>query len=145
MKINFAIAGLAALLLPLAVYGADAAKDPAKPSTTEKIKENVSDAMITAKVKTEFAKDKDVSAMHINVDTDAKGVVTLRGVAKSQAEADKAVQIARNTSGVTAVKSELAVASSATTSNAAAPAASPPAAGSTKTAKSSKTSKASDQ
>ena len=80
-----------------------------KKSTTATTKENVSDAGITAKVKTAFAKDKDVTALAINVDTDSKGVVTLKGNVKSKAEADKAVKIAKDTQGVTSVKNELTV------------------------------------
>ena len=106
MTTKLSTAGLVigALLLPAAGYTADQPKQP----MTEKAKENVGDAVvITTKVKTEFAKDKEVSAMNINVDTDNKGVVTLRGVVKSKAEADKAVAIAKATQGVTAVRSEL--------------------------------------
>src|SRR5688572_27216851 len=75
MKIKLSTAGLVigALLLPAAGYTAD---QPSKQTTTEKVKENVSDATITAKIKTEFAKDKQVDAMRLNVDTDNKGVVT---------------------------------------------------------------------
>ena len=80
-----------------------------KPSVTEKIKESVGDAVITTKIKAEFAKDKQVSALHIKVDTDDKGVVTLSGNAKSKAEADKAVKIARDTKGVSSVKNEIMV------------------------------------
>ena len=65
--------------------------------------------MITARIKTEYAKDKDVSALNIKVDTDDKGVVTLSGTAKSKAEADKAVRIARDTKGVSSVKNEIKV------------------------------------
>lgn len=97
-----------ALLVPVAGYAADQmSKD--KPSVTEKVKENVGDAVITTKIKTEFAKDKQVSALNINVDTDDKGVVTLKGTAKSKAEADKAVSIAKETKGVTQVKNEIRV------------------------------------
>ena len=96
------------LLVPVAGYTADQmSKD--QPSVTDKAKENVGDAMITAKIKTEFAKDKQVSAMKINIDTDHKGVVTLKGTAKSQAEVDKAVSIAKATQGVVSVKNELRV------------------------------------
>jgi osmotically-inducible protein OsmY len=94
---------IAALTVPLTGYAADIK------STKESIKENVSDAVITTKIKTEYAKDKDVSAMKIRVDTDDKGIVTLSGNAKSQAEADKAVRIARDTKGVTSVKDEIKV------------------------------------
>ena len=68
----------------------------------------VSDAMISTKVKAEFAKDKDVSAMKINVDTD-KGVVTLKGTAKSKAEAEKAETLAKNVAGVSTVRNDIKV------------------------------------
>jgi osmotically-inducible protein OsmY len=43
------------------------------------------------------------------VDTDAKGAVVLRGKVKNQEEADKAVSIARETEGVTSVKSHIRI------------------------------------
>ena len=43
-----------------------------------------------------------------DVDTD-KGVVKLTGTAKSTAEADKAVTLAKNTKGVTSVVNEIKV------------------------------------
>ena len=75
----------------------------------QSVKENVGDAVITTRIKTEFAKDKQVSALNIKVDTDDKGVVTLSGNAKSKAEADKAVKIAGDTKGVTSVKNFIVV------------------------------------
>jgi len=42
-------------------------------------------------------------------DTDRNGVVWLSGTANSQQEADKAVEIARNTEGVKSVNSKLKV------------------------------------
>ena len=78
-------------------------------STAASIKENVSDAIITTKIKAEFAKDKQVSAMSVKVDTDDKGVVTLSGTAKSTAEADQAARIARDTKGVTSVKNDIVI------------------------------------
>jgi len=94
---------IGALILPVAGYAADTK------SARESIKENVGDAVITTKIKAEFAKDKDVSALNIKVDTDDKGVVTLSGKAKSKAEADKAVKTARDTKGVSSVKNEIKV------------------------------------
>ena len=109
-------AGLVVLGLALAPAGFAADKAPEAPGKAEKamdkVKENVSDASITAKVKTEFAKDKAVSALKINVDTDNKGVVTLKGTAKSKEEAAKAESIAKSVKGVTSVKNEITVASS---------------------------------
>ncbi|HVY06137.1 MAG TPA: BON domain-containing protein [Burkholderiales bacterium] len=62
----------------------------------------VSDTWITTKVKGEFAKDKEVSATHIHVKT-TEGVVTLSGTAKSQAEIDKATEVANKIKGVKSV------------------------------------------
>lgn len=94
---------IAALIAPVTVYAADIN------SATESAKENVRDAVITTKIKAEYAKDKDVSMMKIRVDTDDNGLVTLSGNAKSRAEADKAVRIARDTKGVSSVKNEIKV------------------------------------
>lgn len=69
----------------------------------------LSDSVITAKVKAEFAKDKTVSATDIKVDTDSKGLVQLSGTAKTKLEAEKAVMIAKSTKGVTGVKSDIVV------------------------------------
>ena len=94
---------IAALIAPVAGYSADTK------SAKESIKENVGEAVITTKIKTEYAKDKEVSAMKIKVDTDDKGIVTLSGNASSRKEADKAVKIARDTKGVFSVKDEIKV------------------------------------
>lgn len=115
----------AALSVPAVAYSANTEKDAMPKDTMAKEttpkdtmsrdaaapkKEGgiVSDAMITTKIKAEFAKDKSVSAMKINVDTD-KGVVKLGGTAKSRAEADKAEQIAKNIAGVSAVHNDIKV------------------------------------
>src|SRR4029434_8457971 len=74
----------------------------------QKTGEVVDDAAITTKVKTAFAKDPDVSAMKVHVDTD-KGFVTLKGEVKSQTERNKAAQLARNIEGVKGVNNNLAV------------------------------------
>jgi osmotically-inducible protein OsmY len=66
----------------------------------------VDDAAITTKVKAKFVEDKAVSAMNIKVDT-YKGTVQLSGFAKSQAEAERAAQIAREVNGVKMVKNDI--------------------------------------
>lgn len=68
--------------------------------------ETTADAAITAKVKTAMAMDKDVSASHIDVDT-VRGVVTLKGTVKDATERQRAIEIARNVSGVVDVQDEL--------------------------------------
>lgn len=66
------------------------------------------DAEITTKVNMAFAKDPQVSALKIDVDTN-NGQVTLTGTVKSEAEATRAIQIAESTEGVTRVTSVLTV------------------------------------
>jgi hyperosmotically inducible periplasmic protein len=88
-----------ALTLPMAGFAADG----------DSVGTKVDDAVITTKVKAAFAKDKTVSATDIKVETDSNGLVELSGVAKSKAEADQAVKIAKSVKGVTAVKDEIAV------------------------------------
>ena len=97
------------VLAPAVGYAADA-KDSASDTSSraETMKESVSDTAITTKIKADFAVDKQVSALKIHVDTD-KGVVKLTGNAKTQAEADKAVSIAKNTKGVVSVTNDITV------------------------------------
>lgn len=90
---------IGALAMPVAAFAADG----------DSVKTELKDSVITTKVKAEFAKDKEVSATHVKVDTDANGVVTLSGTAKSKAEADKAVALAKSTKGVTSVKNDIVV------------------------------------
>src|SRR4029079_8996169 len=71
--------------------------------------ETMDDATITTRVKTALLNDPTVGGLRIDVDT-FKGVVTLSGGVKSDAEADRAVTIAKKTPGVVDVKSTLQVA-----------------------------------
>jgi hyperosmotically inducible protein len=73
------------------------------------VTQTASDAAITAKVKTAMAADKNVSASNIDVDT-YRGVVSLKGTVKDQAEKSRAVDIARNVAGVVDVRDELKMA-----------------------------------
>lgn len=94
---------------PVAILLALALTAPLLSSACGKtVGETIDDATITTRVKTALLNDPDVGGMKIDVDT-FKGVVTLSGAVKSQAEADKAVTIARRTSGVSSVKSTLQV------------------------------------
>jgi len=67
--------------------------------------EVIDDSMITAKVKSAFVADKDVSAMDISVSTN-NGVVSLSGKGSAE-EARKAAQIASNVSGVKSVQNNI--------------------------------------
>ena len=66
------------------------------------------DAGITAKVSAGLAKDPDLSAIKIDVDTRA-GVVTLNGPVKSEQARERAGQIAREVHGVNSVVNNLTV------------------------------------
>ncbi len=66
------------------------------------------DAGITASINAKYAKDPDVSAIDINVDT-RSGVVTLYGSVSSRRAANRAVELARSTKGVRKVISKITV------------------------------------
>jgi osmotically-inducible protein OsmY len=74
--------------------------------TRESTGQYVDDASITTKVKSDFVLDKTVDATNIKVET-YKGTVQLSGFAKSQYEINRAVQIARNVTGVQSVKNDI--------------------------------------
>lgn len=61
--------------------------------------EVIDDSIITTKVKSSFVADSAVSSLDISVET-IKGVVNLTGLVNSEAERQRVVQIARETSGV---------------------------------------------
>ncbi|OOG41151.1 BON domain-containing protein [Polaromonas sp. A23] len=70
--------------------------------------EKIDDVTITAKVSGSLAKDPDLSAIKINVDT-KDGVVTLNGPAPNAAAKDKATTIAKQVQGVNSVNNQLMV------------------------------------
>lgn len=68
----------------------------------------VDDTTITTRVKARFAEDPSVSAMRIQVET-LKGTVQLSGFATTQAEKDKASQVARAVPDVKNVRNDIVV------------------------------------
>jgi hyperosmotically inducible protein len=102
---------LIAACLVLGAALAPAAGHSAQDSDTDRSspKAFVKDSVITARVKARMTKDNLVRARHINVDTDKNGVVHLAGIARTQAEADKAVSIAQGVKGVSSVESTITV------------------------------------
>ncbi len=66
------------------------------------------DAGITTAVKTKLLADPDVSGSKIDVDT-AEGIVTLKGTVNSAVERKRAMEIARDTTGVKSVKDQLKI------------------------------------
>ena len=71
----------------------------------------IDDATITAQVNAGLAKDPDLSALKINVDT-VNGKVTLNGPAPSAVARDRAETIAKSGTGVTSVNNQLVVTAS---------------------------------
>jgi hyperosmotically inducible periplasmic protein len=69
----------------------------------------VKDSAITTKIKSKLAVDHLTSLGRIKVDTDKHGVVWLSGTARTQEAVDQAVSIARGTTGVKRVHSDLTV------------------------------------
>jgi hyperosmotically inducible periplasmic protein len=93
--------------------GAEAGKEIEKvkvavAETGAKLSAKVDDAMITASVKTELAKDSALSAVKINVDTES-GRVSLKGTAPSKESREQATALARNVTGVVSVDNQLTV------------------------------------
>jgi hyperosmotically inducible periplasmic protein len=110
MKISKSLSQFAVILiagvLAVPISGCAGKKERAAETTSERpagVGEYVSDSVITAKIKSKMAADRSVSASHIKVDTDKNGIVVLSGTAHSQAEADKAHEIAHSVEGVTKV------------------------------------------
>jgi hyperosmotically inducible protein len=102
MMIKFA----SALLLLGALFGPLQAM--AKDTTTDTAGQYVDDATITTKVKAAFAEDKLVKGRDISVRTD-HGVVDLTGTVNSQAESDRATELATKVKAVSAVHNNLSV------------------------------------
>ena len=68
----------------------------------------LNDGALTTKIKSKMALDDTVKALSIDVDTD-NGVVTLSGTVNSETEKAKAVQLAKDTAGVTSVIDRLVI------------------------------------
>jgi len=87
--------------------GADDAKTALKDAASTAVAK-VDDAAITASVSAGLAKDTELSAVKINVDTKG-GIVTLNGPAPSAAAKTRATEIARSVAGVSSVDNKLEV------------------------------------
>ena len=80
----------------------------ALPSGQSSVGQYVDDATIATRVKARFAEDTQVSAMRIQVEA-LKGTVQLAGFATSQAEKDRAGQLARGVPDVKEVRNNIIV------------------------------------
>ena len=68
----------------------------------------IDDTVITSKVKAEIFEEPGLKSAEINVET-FKGVVQLSGFVSSQANINRAVEVARSVKGVTSVKNDMHV------------------------------------
>jgi hyperosmotically inducible protein len=75
---------------------------------SEQVAHSVNDIAITAAIKADLAKDRDLSALRINVDT-KDGHVSLYGSAPNAAAKERATAIASAEKGVSGVENKLAI------------------------------------
>lgn len=75
-------------------------------ATRESTGEYLDDSVITTKVKAKFFDNPEVRVMSIKVET-FKGVVQLSGFAASEAERERAVELARFVPGVKSVRNDI--------------------------------------
>jgi len=75
-------------------------------STPRDTGQYVEDSDVTTKVKAAIYNDPQVKDNEINVST-FKGVVQLRGFVRSQADVDRAVELARGVSGVKGITNDM--------------------------------------
>lgn len=125
-RMSVAICGLAVTLMTAGYASAQTATHEAKDKTQSAAQKtgqagqgvmgNVTDAAITAAVKTKFLGDTKVSGLNINVDTQ-NHVVTLTGPVHSAAERAEAIRLARTTTGVRSVVSKLTIEPAKTAGN----------------------------
>lgn len=95
---------VAAMIAATALFASGCAVTSGQSTTGEYI----DDATITTRVKSRFAEDKTVAATRIQVET-LKGVVQLSGFAVSEAEKQRAAQIAASVPGVKQVQNAVVV------------------------------------
>src|SRR6188474_1924377 len=100
------LACLASLALPACAGGGQTIR--ATPASSPAGAAAMDDSTITTRVKTVLLNDPQVAATKIDVST-AAGVVTLSGTVKSKADEARAVELARQVTGVRDVKSTLVV------------------------------------
>ena len=94
------LAALAGVVLMATALGC------ASTSKQEGTGEYVDDSVITTKVKAAVLNEPSLKSAEINVET-FKGVVQLSGFVRSQADINKAVEVARGVGGVKSVKNDM--------------------------------------
>jgi len=105
MKLRITAATLiaASALLSAGAFAQDADMDRSHP------KAFVKDSAISTKIKTKLAAENLKTLARVHVDTDMNGVVWLSGTVPTDADAERAVRIAKETDGVVSVKNGIQV------------------------------------
>lgn len=96
---------LTAVLFPLLLV---AVAGCASTSKSEGTGEYIDDTVITSKVKSEIFNEPTLKSRELNVET-FKGTVQLSGFVTSQADINKAVEVARSVKGVKSVKNDMTI------------------------------------
>jgi hyperosmotically inducible protein len=87
----------------------DRVENRLEPKANETSHKDMLDPLVTAKVKTKILRDDLLDKSDVNVDTDADGLVTLKGSVTSEAAKTRALELARTTEGVRKVVDHLVV------------------------------------
>jgi hyperosmotically inducible protein len=99
------LAAALAVGIALSVAGCDrqvpSAETPASPTTT--VGTDIDDTVVTTKIKSALLNDSDIKAFDIKAET-RKGMVQLSGFVNNQAQADRAMAVARAVEGVKGVE-----------------------------------------
>ena len=103
MSMTMRLSRLVAVMLMISFVAACAGS-----KTQESTGEYLDDSVITSTVKAKLLADDEVSGLAINVET-FKAVVQLSGFAKTEAERQKAAQLARSVGGVKDVKNDIRI------------------------------------
>lgn len=88
------------------------ASAPAAPATS--VGTEIDDSIVTTKVKSALLADPDVKGFDLKVET-RKGEVMLSGFVDNQAQADRAIQVAKSVEGVKAVTNKMSLKEGAVT------------------------------
>lgn len=98
----------ATLMLAILIVPSSGCSKQDAGEASAQIQQQISDATVTASIKTALALNEHVNAFDINIDT-SSGVVTLRGEVETTGEKNLAGKIARATDNVKDVKNEITV------------------------------------
>jgi len=98
------VAGSLAGLMPLTVMA-----EPAMEMAGSDARVVIKDSAITSSIKARLASDEVGGFKHVRVDTDDHGIVTLKGHTRTQAAADRAISITKETEGVREVRSAIEI------------------------------------